>query len=267
MSTVWVSLIGSARLSFLVHRGVESKEEERLLIRRIKKWRHLFKLDPNRALSDLALQHICLSNTDAIVIGGTDGITFDNTFRLLQRVKKYKKYCVQEVSSVGAIVPGFDGYLIPVVLNTNEAKWFKGAHVEALKKYGHLVPWDQVVLEAYVSLNPDAKVSRLTKAMTNLQKSDLIAYLQLTDRLFRLPIFYMEYSGTYGDVEKVKAVSQEITYSRLFYGGGLFYPTQVKEMARWADTIVVGNLIYTNVDRAIQTVAWVKETERRQKKK
>lgn len=237
-----------------------------MLLRRIKKWRHIFKLDPNRVLSDLALRHLCLSDTDAIVIGGTDGITYENTSNLLNRVKKYKKYCVQEISRIDAIVPGFDGYLIPAVLNTKETKWFLGAHIEALKKYGDFVPWNQVLLEAYVSLNPDAKVSRLTKAITDLERSDLIAYLRLVDRLFRCPIFYMEYSGTYGDVEKVKAISEEITSARLFYGGGLVQPKQVKEMACWADTIVVGNLVYMNVERAVQTVRWVKETKRKRRK-
>lgn len=237
-----------------------------MLLRRIKKWRHIFKLDPNRTLSDLALQYVCQSGTDAIVIGGTDGVTYENTSNLLSRVKRYNKYCVQEVSSIEAIVPGFDGYLIPAVLNTKESKWFLGAHVEALKKYGDFVPWNQVLLEAYVSLNPNAKVSRLTKAMTELEQSDLIAYVRFADRLFRLPIFYMEYSGTYGDIEKVKAVSQEITFARLFYGGGLVQRNQVKEMARWADTIVVGNLVYMNVQRAAQTVRWVKETKRKRHK-
>ena len=250
----------------MYHRAVESKEEERLLLRRIQEWRHLFKLDPNRTLSDAALEHICLSHTDAIVIGGTDGITFENTFQLLKRVKQYDQYCVQEVSNVHAIVPGFDGYLIPAVFNTRDATWFKEAHVAALKTYGDFVPWDQVVMEAYVSLNPDAKVSRLTKAITNLEQSDLIAYLRLADRLFRLPIFYMEYSGAYGDVEKVKAVSQEINNARLFYGGGLVDQAQVKAMASWADTIVVGNLIYTDVEQAVKTVSWVKETKRQKKK-
>lgn len=237
-----------------------------MLLRRIRKWKHIFKLDPNRKLSDLALEYLCNSDTDAIVVGGTDGVTYENTSSLLNRVKKYRKFCVQEISNIDAIVPGFDGYLIPTVLNTEEPKWFLGAHVEALKKYGDFVPWNQVLLEAYVSLNPEAKVSRLTKAMTNLDKTDLIAYLRLADRLFRFPIFYVEYSGVYGDVEKVKAIAKEISSARLFYGGGLVHAEQVKEMARWADTIVVGNLIYTNVERAVQTVAWVKETKRKKRR-
>ena len=40
-----------------------------------REWRHVFKLDPNKELSDERLEKICESGTDAIIVGGTDGIT------------------------------------------------------------------------------------------------------------------------------------------------------------------------------------------------
>lgn len=232
------------------------------MIKRIQTWRHLFKLDPNRPISDSDLQQICESDTDAIVIGGTDGVTYENTFHLLQRVQSYEVYCVQEIAQLDAVVPGFYGYLIPAVFNTEEMKWFMGAHLTAIKTYGDWIPWDHVVLEAYVSCNPDAKVSQLTKANTDLSVRDMMAYAQLADRLYHVPIFYVEYSGTFGGVEKVKAVSQTLRTARLFYGGGIQNQQQVHQMARWADTIVVGNLIYQDIEKAIQTVAWTKEIDK-----
>ncbi|SFJ45948.1 heptaprenylglyceryl phosphate synthase [Thermoflavimicrobium dichotomicum] len=234
-----------------------------MLRKKIKKWRHVFKLDPNRLLSDLALKMICTSGTDAIIIGGTDGVTFENTFRLLERVKKYPVYCVQEISNHSAVVPGFDGYLIPSVLNTDQSYWIKGAHFEAIRTYGSLIPWNQIVLEGYVILNPEAKVARLTKCDANLQARDVTAYARLCDQLFRIPVFYLEYSGTYGKAEIVKAARKGLQYSRLFYGGGITDEQQAKEMAAWADTVIVGNLVYYHVEKAVSTVKWVKETKLR----
>jgi putative glycerol-1-phosphate prenyltransferase len=224
-------------------------------------WRHVFKVDPNRTLSDLALRMICESGTDAIIVGGTDGITFNNTWKLLQRVRAYPVTVVQEVSDVSAVVPGFDGYLIPTVLNTNEARWIHGAHLEAIRKYGDFIPWDQLLLLGYVVLNPDSKVGRLTRAKTELDLEDAAAYARMLEHLFGWPVLYVEYSGKYGDPEWVKSAGRQLRKTRLFYGGGITGEKQAREMAALADTVVVGNLIYTHAEKAVRTVRWVKETE------
>ncbi len=233
------------------------------LLRQIGTWRHVFKLDPNRPLSDAALECICTSKTDAIIIGGTDGITYENTHLLWQRVKSYEIPCVQEISTFSAILLGCEGYLIPSVLNTEDAYWLKGAHYEAIRTYGDLIPWEKVAGQGYVILNPEAKVSRLTHCNTNLSTEDLIAYARLSDQLFHLPIFYIEYSGTYGQIEMVRAARRGLRKARLFYGGGIRTQTQAEEMATWADTIVIGNLVYEDLKQALASVAWVKETAQR----
>ena len=43
----------------------------------ITKWKHMFKLDPAKSISDEDLEALCMSNTDAIIIGGTDDVTED----------------------------------------------------------------------------------------------------------------------------------------------------------------------------------------------
>lgn len=241
--------------------GFEVGGTETMLQQLTNTWRHVFKLDPNRALSDLALQMISASGTDAIIIGGTDGISFQNTWELLQRVRQYSLPCVQEISTASAVVPGFDGYLIPSVFNTDHVRWIHGAHHEAVKMYGEMIPWELVCLQGYVILNPDAKVGRLTRCQAHLEPADLTAYARMAEHLYHLPIFYVEYSGKFGDVEMVKAAKKGLKKTRLFYGGGISSEEQAKMMAEWADTIVVGNLIYTHVERAVKTVKWVKETK------
>ena len=73
-----------------------------MLSERVASWRHVFKLDPNRAISDGALDRICRSGTDAVILGGTDGITYENTWELLRRVRRYDVPCYQEdIDEVG----------------------------------------------------------------------------------------------------------------------------------------------------------------------
>ncbi|MEI2400948.1 geranylgeranylglyceryl/heptaprenylglyceryl phosphate synthase, partial [Paenibacillus phytohabitans] len=84
------------------------------------------------------------------------------------------------------------------------------------------------------------------------------AYAAMAEKMFSLPIFYLEYSGTYGDKEIVEAVSDNLQTTKLFYGGGIKTPDQAKEMAGCADTIVVGNIIYEDINTALKTVQAVK---------
>lgn len=94
----------------------------------IKPWRHVFKLDPEKEISDDTLDKLCMSGTDAIMIGGSTGVTYENTVDLLSRVRRYELPCVQEISDLEAVVPGFDLYMIPMVLNTPDPTWILERH-------------------------------------------------------------------------------------------------------------------------------------------
>lgn len=217
-------------------------------------WKHVFKLDPNKEINDSDLERICESGTDGLIIGGSDGVTEDNILDLLMRIRRYSVPCALEVSSLETVTPGFDYYFIPSVLNSNSTNWITGLHHKAVKEFGAIMNWDEIVMEGYCVLNPESKVAAITESNTNLTTEDIVAYAQMAEKMFKLPIFYIEYSGVYGDVEVVKEVSEILQRTQLFYGGGIKTLEQAKEMAEFANTIVVGNIIYEDIDQALSTV-------------
>jgi putative glycerol-1-phosphate prenyltransferase len=221
-------------------------------------WKHVFKLDPAKEISDEQLELVCESGTDAIIVGGSDNVTLDGVLDLLVRIRRFTVPVVLEVSDVEALTPGYDYYFIPSVLNSRDTKWVVGAQIEALKEYGDIMRWDEIVPEGYCILNGDCKAAQLTSANADLSEMDVIAHARLAEHFFKLPIFYMEYSGTYGDVSVVQAAKAVLSNTKLFYGGGIKTVEQAKEMAAVSDTIVVGNIIYEDLKTALQTVGAVK---------
>ena len=225
----------------------------------INEWKHVFKLDPDKEISDEDLERICESGTDGIIIGGSDNVTEDNVLNLMSRVRRYLIPCILEVSTADSIIPGFDLYFIPTVLNSRSTKWMIELHHEAVKEYGEIMNWDDILVEGYCIVNPDCKAAKLSEANTNLSTDDVIAYARVAEKMYNLPIFYLEYSGMLGDIALVEESKRVLTNTRLFYGGGISSPEEAKQFAKHADVVVVGNAIYTNLEAALQTVAAVKE--------
>lgn len=224
-----------------------------------REWRHVFKLDPNKELSDQDLEKICESGTDAVIVGGTDNVTLENVLNLMARIRRYTVPCVLEVSSAETVTPGFDLYFIPTILNTSDANWITGLHHQAVKEFGEIMNWEEIVMEGYCILNAECKAAKLTNANTNLSVEDVKAYAMMAEKMFHLPIFYLEYSGMYGDVNMVAEVKKTLgDHTILFYGGGITSPEQAFQMSEFADVTVVGNVIYENLHAALGTVKAVK---------
>lgn len=228
----------------------------------MRRWKHVFKLDPDRDIDDMALERICMSGTDAVMVGGTTGVTFDNTVDLLSRIRRYEVPCVLEISNREAIVPGFDLYFIPIVLNAGDPDWIVGHHHLAVKDFGPMMQWEQIVAEGYVILNGGSSAAKVTRARTALDTADVVAYGRLAERLFRLPVLYIEYSGTFGDMELVRRTASSLEGARLFYGGGIDGADKARQAAEAAHTIIVGNAIYENLDRALETVRAIQDVEK-----
>lgn len=144
-------------------------------------WRHVFKLDPAKQISDGHLERICESGTDAILIGGSDDVTLDNVLELMARVRRYSVPVALEVSTVESVTPGFDYYFIPTVLNSSDPKWIKGLHHEAIREYGEIMDWTEIVPEGYCILNPDCKAARLTGADASLTEEDVLGYARMAE--------------------------------------------------------------------------------------
>lgn len=223
-----------------------------------KTWRHAFKIDPAKSISDEHVEMIAESGTDGVIIGGSDGVTLENVLDLLARFRRFSVPLALEVSTVESVTPGFDYYFIPTVLNTTDSKWLNGLHHEALREYGHMMNFDELVTEGYCILNPDCTAAKVTGVDRVPDEEDVQAYARMAEHLFSLPIFYLEYSGQYGDPQIVRSAKELLTNTRLFYGGGIRSTEQAKEMAAIADTVVVGNVVYDDLQVAIKTVDAVK---------
>jgi putative glycerol-1-phosphate prenyltransferase len=139
-------------------------------------------------------------------------------------------------------------------MNSRDPKWILGQHHAALKEYGAILNWDEILTEGYIILNEDSSAAQLTSADTHLEPKDILAYAQMADKLFRMPIVYIEYSGQYGNMELVRRTRDNLDHARLFYGGGIDSLDKAREAALAADTIVVGNIIYSDLESALQTV-------------
>lgn len=209
-----------------------------------RQWRRIIKLDPARSLSDERLAQVCAWGVDAVVVGGSGGYGLGEVLELLARLRRYTLPLALEVSDPGAVCPGFDLYLVPMVLNSRSVDWVIGHHQAAIKRYADIMDWERLVVEGYCILNPDAAAAHISEARSDLEIDDVVAYARLAEHLLKLPVFYLEYSGTYGSPDVVRAVRHVLRDTRLWYGGGIRASAQAREMAALTDAIVVGNAVY-----------------------
>ncbi len=219
-----------------------------------KHWVHVTKLDPDRTLPPGTLEAVATSGTDALMLSGTQNVTKENLRALLKQVVPYDLPVVVEPASPESVITEGISYLfVPSVINSPDVQWVVGKHTQWALHYP--VPWEMVVPEAYIVLNPHSAVGRVTRAVGTLSPAEVAAHAICAERYFCFPIVYIEYSGMYGDPAVVKAASETMKEAILYYGGGIDSAERASEMARYADTIVVGNAVYEKgIDRLRETV-------------
>lgn len=216
-------------------------------------WKHITKLDPDKPISPAILRTIVNSGTDAIMISGTQNITHKKVSQLITYLKDYDLPKILEPVTPDAVLEDDVDYIfVPLVLNAGNVKWIVGRHKEWI--LNHTINWDKVIPEAYIVMNPQSAVADLTQAKTDLDSEELQAYALYAEKYLGIPIVYLEYSGAFGDPREVKILSESLSESSLFYGGGIESQMAAAEMMRYADVIVVGNVVYTNIDNFLATI-------------
>ena len=173
-----------------------------------KDWVHVTKLDPDKQLKPGDIDAIAASGTDALMLSGTLNVTEENLAILQKQLKAYDLPLVMEPAGPEAVLmQGIDYVFVPSVMNTTDVAWLVGKHRAWVQMQKGRIPWDVIVPEAYIVLNPNSSVGKVTKAVCDLKADEVAAYVTVADHYFHFPIVYIEYSGTYGDPEVVKAAS------------------------------------------------------------
>ncbi len=174
-----------------------------------KKWRHVTKLDPDKPITKQDVAAIVDSGTDAVMVSGTQNITKENVANLVNMLSEYSIPKVLEPAGAPGMRDDLDFIFVPSVFNTKNSKWLVGMQKDFIRDT-NFTCWDKVIPEAYIILNRFSAVGLVTRADANLSPRDAAAYAELADRFFKFPVVYIEYSGTFGNPEIVKAVREKL---------------------------------------------------------
>ncbi|MFB6216486.1 MAG: heptaprenylglyceryl phosphate synthase [Candidatus Aenigmatarchaeota archaeon] len=207
------------------------------------KYDHITKVDPDKKNTQELLDRVVERGTDALMISGTQRITRDKVENILGMLEEHDIPKILEPSNPESVIyENFDEIYVPSVVNARNPEWIMGQHKDWAVNFDP--KWDRITKEAYIVLNPESAVGMVTQSITDLSKEEVAAYAKIAEKYYEFPIVYIEYSGTFGDPDVVREVSETLEDAKLFYGGGIKSAEQSRTMAEYADTVIVGNVIY-----------------------
>lgn len=244
--------------------------------------RHVTKVDPAK---DLPENLEILEGTDLVIVGGSDGVTQENSLDVIERIRTsvsepplfQEPYSSSHVSS--KTVDAVDFLSIPAVYNGDREN-FVTKHVDFFTEVGSK-PEDvvgtgiplvgdliaskgrdaiaalskNILGEGYVIQNLDSKAADVSGVETLYSPEQVAGAALATESFYGFPIFYIEYSGTYGGPEDVAAAAQYLDETTLLYGGGIESQQQTEEiLSAGADAVVVGDCFHDDPDRYFRTI-------------
>jgi phosphoglycerol geranylgeranyltransferase len=248
-------------------------------------WSHITKVDPESEKRLPVLYPCYLSETSAVSVGGSRDVSDRNTeetFELLadsgvpafhepsdathvtEKTREHSDFlAVPEVLNgdsealVGTLGKGLDyvredlgpkmieekaGFSIDGLLGNRGADFATGWMMK------------DAVFEAYIIMNLDSAAAR----EANVGEEDLLTPQEAKERALAAQhhleseIIYLEYSGTFGGdeaAEMLDAIDDAISWSRIWYGGGLDNREDVNKVRNaGADAVVVGDVFHRVAD-------------------
>ncbi|WP_049922808.1 heptaprenylglyceryl phosphate synthase [Halopiger djelfimassiliensis] len=243
---------------------------------------HVTKVDPAEPLpSDLEV----LSGTDLVIVGGSDGVTEANTLETIRTVDAaipetpifQEPYRSSHVSK--ATVEAADRLSIAAVYNGDRSH-FVGKHVDlftevgrkpdellgsGLPVVGDLIASkgvdavaelaDSLLGEGYVVQHLDSAAAARAGVESTYTPEEVAGAALATEAFYGFPVFYIEYSGTYGGPTDVEAAARYLEETTLFYGGGIDSREKATEILEaGADAIVVGDCFHDDPETFRETI-------------
>ena len=241
-------------------------------------WDHITKVDPE-AKKRLPLAYpLYLSHTGAVSVGGSQDVTEQNTIETFDLVNAATVPAFHEPSDsthvTEAVRDKAEFMAIPEVLNGDNESLVGtlGKGVEHIRD--EMAPtlierklpiplgssiekrlatfaasWllHESVFEAYIIMNDDSAAAR----EANVGKDDLLTpreakqHAMAAEHHLESEVIYLEYSGTFGGEEAVEIldeIDEGVSWSRVWYGGGLDDRENAQRILdAGADAVIVGD--------------------------
>ena len=243
---------------------------------------HVTKVDPAKPLPP---DPSILEATDLVMIGGSDDVTAENTLETIEAVREavpevpvcQEPYEADHVTM--DTVDTVDFLAIPAVYN-GDRDHFVGKHLAMFAELaatpssilGSSIPVvgnvieskgeaavaevaEKIVGEGYVIQHLDSAAAETAGVTEACSTAEVGGAALATESFYGFPIFYVEYSGTYGGSEDVAAAASQLEETVLLYGGGIDSQEKAEEiLAAGADAIVVGDVFHEDPDGFLETV-------------
>ena len=244
-------------------------------------WTHITKVDPEREKKLPLAYPLYLSHTGAVSVGGSQDVTDHNTEETFEVVNAAEVSAFHEPSAADHVTErtrdAADFMAVPEVLNGDSealvGKLGRGIeHVreelapayideklplplgeglgDRLSAFAGAWMMEEAVFEAYIIMNLDSAAAR----EANVTEADLLEPEAAKHRAMAAEthldseVVYLEYSGTFGGDEAVailEAVDDGVSWSRVWYGGGLDNREHARAVLEaGADAVVVGNVFH-----------------------
>ncbi len=210
---------------------------------------HMTLIDPDKqspeGSADIARKAGKLG-TDAVMVGGSTGVTQENLDKAVDHIKKAVRLpVIYFPSGANAIARNCDAIYFMSMLNSKNVKNITGEHwrgAPVIRKLGI-----ETLSMGYVIVAPGMKVGEVGEADL-VQREDIpraVGYA-LTAEMFGMDLFYLEAGSGAPQpvpVDMVKAVRESVSMP-LVVGGGITEADQVSPLVKaGADIFVTGTLV------------------------